>query len=212
MQPATFKFMTHEGLRDAAYAKVIGTEVERRTDEEGSPPIEVRRYRGAPVNGVDGFEIWITSGMSDVAMQDDEGRELRRELIFYAPPGGDYEVALRAIASYPFENETYLAHGHSIQTFGTFFLPGGAEALLAEEPPHIELPHLVLLSPLIRQHRRVSEEVVIDGCPVELLWVVPISAAEHALKRRAGANGLLDLFEQRRHPWLFDPARKSYLA
>jgi hypothetical protein len=203
--------MTNEGRRTEAYAKVFGAECEQFADDEGSPAIEVRRYTGAPVSGGPVCDTWVSFGMSDVAMQNDDELPLRRELIFYAPTGGNFAVPLRAIASYPFENETYLEHGHSIQTFGTLFLPGGAEALLAEEPPPIELPHLVLLSPLLRQHRRLSEELEIEGCAVELLWVVPISAAEHALKRKQGTNALLDLFEQRRHPWLFDPTRQSYL-
>jgi hypothetical protein len=143
-------------------------------------------------------------------MRGDGDAALRRELIFYAPPGGDYAVPLRAIASYPFENDTFLEHGHSIQTFGTLFSPGGAEALLAEEPPSIELPHLVLLSPLLRAHRQLSELFAVDGAPVELLWVVPISAEEHALKRRSGVNALLDLFARERHPWLFEPTRRGY--
>lgn len=202
--------MEHVGRRDAAYAQVFGTEYQSFGDDEGSPPIEVRRYRGAPVTDGPECDTWVTVGMSDVAMQGEREAQLRRELIFYAPTGGDYSVPMRAIASYPFENDTFLEHGHSIQTFGTLFSPGGAEALLAEDPPHIELPHLVLLSPLLRSHRRLSELFSIDDAPVELLWVVPISAAEHALKRKSGVNALLDLFARERHPWLFEPARRSY--
>lgn len=203
--------MEYEGRRDAAYAQVFGSEHQAfADDDEGHPPIEVRRYTGAPVPGGPVCDTWVTVGMSDVAMKADDGASLRRELIFYAQSGGDYAVPLRAIASYPFENDTFLEHGHSIQTFGTLFSPGGAEALLAEEPSSVELPHLVLLSPLLRSHRRLSELLAIDGAPVELLWVVPISAQEHALKRKSGVNGLLDLFARERHPWLFDPARRGY--
>lgn len=204
--------MTHEGNRDAVYEELFGAEQARFADDEGSPPIEVRRYRSEPVGDAPAFDTWVTSGMSDVALIDEDGDALRRELVFYAPPGGDYTVGLRAIASYPFENDTYLDHGHSIQSFGALFVPGGAEALLAENASSLELPHLVLLSPLLRRHRQIGEMLEIDGQPLALLWVVPISAAEHALKRQQGTNGLLDLFERVKHPWLFNPKRRSYLG
>ncbi len=204
--------MTHEGIRDEVYARVFGADCQRYADEEGSPPIEVRRYPGTPVGDGPRCDTWVTSGMSDVALVDEEGDSLRRELVFYAPPGGDFTVGLRAIASYPFENETYLDHGHSIQSFGTLFVPGGADALLADDTARVELPHLVLLSPLVRQHRRIGEQLELDGQPLQLLWVVPISAAEHALKRKEGTSALLDLFERVRHPWLFNAKRRCYLG
>lgn len=204
--------MTHEGTRDSLYTQLFGSAPERFADDEGTPPIEVRRYRSGPSGDTPELDVWVTSGMSDVALVDEDGDSLRRELIFYAPSGGDYTVGLRAIASYPFENETYLDHGHSIQSFGALFMPGGAEALLADDASQIELPHLVLLSPLLRSHRQIGESFAIEGQPLELLWVVPISAAEHALKRQQGTNGLLDLFERVRHPWLFNPNRRSYLG
>jgi hypothetical protein len=202
--------MSHQGARDAAYETVIGGEFARFAAEEAVPAIEVRRYRGKPVRGGPECDVWLTSGMSDVAMKDERGETLRRELIFYAPPGGDYAGALRAVASYPFEDQTFLDHGHSIQTYGTLFAPRGFEALLSEDAPAVELPHLVLLTPLLRHHRRLSEELVLEGDAVQLLWPVPISVAEHGLKRRAGTNALLDLFDREKHPWLFDPERKSY--
>jgi hypothetical protein len=144
-------------------------------------------------------------------MTGDDGQPIRRELIFYAAPGGDYAQPLATVARFPAEYGTSLDHAHSIQMYGAFFLPGGAEALLSEDP-NITLPHLVLMSTLLRHHQRLPDELEIDGCPVEFLWVVPISDAELLLKKRDGMNALLDVFENNQHPWIFDPERESYLG
>ena len=197
--------------RDEAYAELLGGEWQAFPDDTGESQIEVRRIRATPMKDRRVCDIWVTSGMSDMAMLDDDGDPFRRELIFYAEPGGDFAMALRAVARFPLEHETSLDHGHSIQLYGAFFVPGGAEALASETVDDVSLPHLVLLAPLVRRHQTLSEELVIAGCPVDFLWVVPISAAEHALKTQHGTDALLDLFEARKHPWLFDVERTSYL-
>jgi len=197
--------------RDEAFAELLGGEWEAFSDDTGESQIEVRRIRAAPMKDRRVCDIWVTAGMSDIAMLDDGGDPFRRELIFYAQPGGDFAMALRAVARFPLEHETSLDHGHSIQLYGSFFVPGGAEALANEELDQIALPHLVLLAPLVRRHQTLNEELSIAGCPVDFLWVVPISAAEHALKTQRGTDALLDLFEAHKHPWLFDAERTSYL-
>ena len=203
--------------RDRAYKKFFGAESESFVDdsetpnESGAPTIEVRRYCGRPPKSGSEHDVWVTAGMSDTAMVDDDGNPVRRELIFYALPGGDYSNALRSIACVPFENQTYLDHGHSVGVFGALFVPGGVDALMAENMESIALPHVVMLSPLIRKHQELSDELVIDNAPVEFLWVVPVSQAELDLKREEGMNALLDIFERNKHPWIFDPTRRSYI-
>ncbi len=203
--------MDDAARRDQAYAPLLGDEWEAFPDDTGESQIEVRRYRGVPAKGGPKYDVWVTSGMSDMAMQDDDGDSFRRELIFYAEPNGNFAMPLRALARFPLEHETSLDHGHSVQLYGAFFVPGGAEALASERLDQITLPHLVLLAPLLRRHQTLSEELSIAGCPVDFLWVVPISAAEHALKTHRGTDALLDLFEKHKHPWLFDAKRASYL-
>lgn len=203
--------------RDAAFEEIIGSEYESFVDDRDEPRIEVRRYRGQPVKNGPECDVWVTSGMSDVEMTDDDGDAIRRELVFYAPPGGDYANALVTVARFPFEHDTYLDHRHSVRVYGSFFLPGGAEALIASETEDtfdtskIALPHVLLLWPLLKHHQGLGEELEIEDCPVEFLWVVPISQAELELKLEKGTDAILDLFETHRHPWLFDPARKSYV-
>lgn len=196
--------------RDRAYEAVIGGAYDSFTDGAESPQIEVRRYTGRPARSGPLCDVWVTSGMSDIPMTSDEGEPIRRELIFYAAPGGDFAQPLATVARFPAEYSTSIDHSHSIQMYGAFFLPGGAAALLSDDP-NITLPHLVLMSPLLRHHQRLPDELEIDGCRVEFLWVVPISRAELLLKKRDGMNALLDVFENNQHPWIFDPERQSYL-
>ncbi len=203
--------MTASQDRDRAYAAVIGGDYELFTDGGESPEIDVRRYTGRPAKSGPICDVWVTAGMSDIPMTGDDGVPIRRELIFYALPGGDFAKPMATVARFPAEYSTSIDHSHSIQMYGSFFLPGGTEALLSDNPS-ISLPHLVLLSPLLRQHQRLPDELEIDGCPVEFLWVVPISQAELALKKRDGMNALLDVFANYQHPWIFDPDRQSYVA
>jgi hypothetical protein len=149
--------------------------------------------------------------MSDFAMTGDDGEAVRRELIFYASSGGDYAHALVAVARFPFEHATFLDHAHSIRYYGALFTPGGTEALLSDDPLRAPLPHVALLTPLLKHHRTLGDDLAIDGVPVELLWVVPITQAELELKNTQGMDALLDVFEAHHHPWLFDGARKSYV-
>jgi hypothetical protein len=70
---------------------------------------------------------------------------------------------------------------------------------------------VALLAPLLRHHRALGDELEIEDVQVEFLWVVPITQAELDLKNAEGMDALLDLFETNRHPWLFDPGRRSYV-
>jgi len=196
--------------RDRAYEAVIGGVYESFTDGAESPEIEVRRYTGRPARSGPVCDVWVTSGMSDIPMTGEDGRPIRRELIFYAEAGGDFAQPLATVARFPTEYSTSIDHAHSIQMYGAFFLPGGPAALLADEA-RITLPHVVLMSPLLRHHQRLRDELEIDSCPVEFLWVVPISRAELTLKTRDGMNALLDVFANNQHPWIFDPGRQSYI-
>jgi len=70
---------------------------------------------------------------------------------------------------------------------------------------------LLLTVPLLKRHQQLDQELKIEGTPVEFLWLIPISAAEHALKKVQGGDALMALFDEHELPWLFDPQRKSYL-
>jgi hypothetical protein len=67
------------------------------------------------------------------------------------------------------------------------------------------------LDPIIRRDQNLADELKLGGDPVSFLWVVPLSAAECNLKLEKGLGALLNLFTQHRHPYVFDPTRKSYV-
>jgi hypothetical protein len=85
--------MSNAEARDAAYTKVIGREYESFVDAEGEPRIEVRRYAGKPVKNGPECDVWVTSGMSDVEMTDDDDELIRRELIFYVSAARRFKQA-----------------------------------------------------------------------------------------------------------------------
>lgn len=49
------------------------------------------------------------------------------------------------------------------------------------------------------------------GKPVHFLWVVPLTTAEFNFKLTNGFDAMMSLFEPNRHPYVFDPQRKSYV-
>ncbi len=199
--------------REIAFAEVLGSsQCQAFPDDAGAMPrIEVRRYTTKVVSTGPECDVWVTSGMSDALMLDAVGSPLRRELIFYAPMGGDYVAGMRALGRFPHDERTFLDHGHSVQIFGSFFVPGGAQSLATRGPEAITLPHVFLTITPILRHRRLPNALVIDGVATEFAWVVPISARELELKKSRGSDALLELFEMHQHPWLFDPLRASYL-
>jgi hypothetical protein len=58
---------------------------------------------------------------------------------------------------------------------------------------------------------RLHEELVLEGDPVSLLWVVPITTAETNLKLEHGTDALLGVFDEQQHPVVLDPRRQSYV-
>jgi hypothetical protein len=205
--------MTQAEERERALENALGSSEFHAfpDDARAVPRVEVRRYTAKVVSAAPECDIWVTSGMSDAAMLDARGNPLRRELIFYAPPGGDYVAGLRALGRFPHDERTYLDHGHTVQVFGSFFVAGGAQNLATRGVDAVSLPHVFLAITPILRHRRLQSDLVIDGVATEFAWVVPISASELEFKKSRGTDALLDLLETHQHPWLFDPARTSYI-
>ncbi|MFK7985060.1 MAG: suppressor of fused domain protein [Sandaracinaceae bacterium] len=198
--------------RDEVYAELFGEVLSVAPDSDDAVPhIEVRRY-GIAVDDAP-VDVWVTFGMSDVAMEDDEGETLRRELIFYAAPGAfDYQYGLHAIAHLPFENDTFLDFDHAVQLLGHFFVPGGLELLAEDAGDTVALPNVFLTDTPVGEHQRISELLTMLGDPVELLWVLPMSLAERDFLRTRGPDAFLELLDERGHPFVFpEGGRVSYL-
>ena len=70
---------------------------------------------------------------------------------------------------------------------------------------------LFFLQPIVKKDQTLPSELVLNDQPVHFLWIVPITTAECNYKLRKGSDAMLDLFQQNRHPYVFDSDRKSYV-
>ncbi|HTV14301.1 MAG TPA: suppressor of fused domain protein [Acidobacteriaceae bacterium] len=148
----------------------------------------------------------VTGGMSDLEMTLPRGADKdaprRVELIFYCTePRDEYISTLRWVAHFPHASKSWLGHGHT--------MPNG-------NPPApfwgtTDLDTLFFLPPIVRKDQTLPSELSLDGEPVHFLWVVPLTTAECNFKLTNGFNAMLDLFQQNRHPHVFDPHRTSYV-
>lgn len=168
-----------------------------------APRVDVHTYFRT---GADGSRVCtlVTAGMSDLAMTIPARAEVPRrvELIFYCTePTAEYIDTLRWLAHFPHDQKTWIGSGHTI--------PNG-------NPPSpffgsAVLDTVLLLPTIVQRDRTLSEHLILDGDPVHLLWVVPITSVECKLKLDRGTNAILELFGIHKHPHVFDPNRKSYV-
>jgi hypothetical protein len=147
----------------------------------------------------------VTGGMSDLEMTlPRRAKDVPRrvELIFYcAEPREEYIATLRWLGHFPHDSKSWLGHGHT--------MPNG-------DPPapfwgSTELDTLLFMPPILTKDQTLPEELKLAGEPVHFLWVVPLTTAECNFKLEKGFDAILDLFQQHRHPHVFDPHRKSYV-
>lgn len=148
--------------------------------------------------------VLVTDGMSDLAMSVPPKVEAPRriELIFYCgEPKPVYIETLRFLAHFAHDQKTWIGSFHTIP------LGNASKKIMGSAA----LDTIFLLPPLVRKDQDLAKDLVLDGDGVEFVWVVPISAAECQLKLAKGSSALLDLFQENKHPYIYDPSRKSYV-
>ena len=147
----------------------------------------------------------VTGGMSDLPMTlppQAKDSPRRVELIFYCnEPREEYIQTLRSIAHFPHDSKSWLGDGHT--------MPNG-------NPPEpfwgsTDLDTLMFMPPIVSKDQTLPGILQLEGDPVHFLWVVPLTTAECNRKLQNGFDAMLDLFDQNRHPHVFDPHRKSYV-
>jgi hypothetical protein len=144
----------------------------------------------------------VTSGMSDLEMDAPDDGIRRAELIFYCDePKQEYIDTIRWLARFPHSQKTWIGYFTTI--------PNGNPPEPIWDGPALDT--IIFLPPIVVRDQALPKELVLQGEPVHFLWLVPISTAECNLKLAKGSEALLDIFEQRRHPHVFDPMRKSYI-
>jgi hypothetical protein len=147
----------------------------------------------------------VTGGMSDLEMtlpSASKGAPRRTELIFYCTePREEYIAILRWLAHFPHSGRSFLGYGHT--------MPNG-------DPPapfwgSTSLDTILFVPPIVKKDQALPSELSLAGQPVHFLWVVPLTTAECNYKLKNGFAAMMNLFQQNRHPHVFDPNRRSYV-
>jgi len=148
--------------------------------------------------------VLATSGMSDLAMTlpVNTDRPRRVELIFYcSETSAEYAEAMRQLAHFPHDQNTWLGAFHSFAN-GDPPIPMWGSKILDT---------FLFLPPPVAEDQSLGEQLILDGDPVEFLWIVPVTTAESILKLTMGHKAILDLLDENSHPYVFNPNRTSYV-
>lgn len=197
--------------RLALYQEQLGSvDVEVEDDGNGSdqsPRIDVagfkRDFTESCEPGSDPGYVLLTNGMSNRRMNvpPDIDPEVprRAELMWYVrEPTSQIVAMLSWLGKLPFLDNTWFNFGLRVP------MP---------EPPitGCEFRTFLFLTPVIYRHQELAAALRIENDPVILLTVHLISEKEYQLIRGQGLDPLLDLFDERRYPPIFDPNRPSYI-
>jgi hypothetical protein len=186
-------------IREAHYQEHFGplTEPVMRSRDGKVPTVDVYSFRP---NDVRDYWTFITSGMSDVPQSLPEGTPeifaRRTELLMYATESAPWRLfALKLLAEYPFEQGTWIHAWHSVDV--------GAPL-----SPESSLSALFLLPPAMEDPQRF-DRLEIAGERVNILWVVPITAAEQAFALERGPQALEEILFEADFDQLLDTGRDS---
>jgi hypothetical protein len=148
------------------------------------------------------FYTLITGGMSDQPQHAPEGLPVRRvELVLYVEePKQQYIDVLRWLA-------------HLVHDQQTWFSPGSTMTNGNPPRPIFEGSELTCyffsMSPF-EPDMNFADELQIDGEPLFVLWVVPLSTAECEYLRE-NEDEFYALLDQNEHSVLLDDSRQSYV-
>jgi hypothetical protein len=190
-------------VRESVYRRLFGGEPDVWHEmTELDPHIDIYGFK--PGFAGRDFVTLVTSGMSDRQMRLPAGmpselQKRRVELVFYcASAKQEYAELLRRLAHYVFDNNTWLGAGHTMETHDIALLDSGnAKCLLFMPTPVIPDDSLPM-------------RLQIDGDPVTLLWLVPITAEECALTRQGWfLRSLMRCLNRNGRPYVFDPTSRK---
>jgi hypothetical protein len=164
----------------------------------GFPSVDVHTYFRRNVCTL------VTSGMSDLPMNIPAGADVPRrvELIFYcSEPRPEYCDVLQWLAHFPHDQKSWIGWGHTVPN-GTPPAPFWGSTILDT---------VLFMEPIVKVDQTLAEALTLGGDPVRFLWVIPLTTPECNFKLEKGTSAILGLFQQNRHPYVFDPTRKSYV-
>ena len=189
--------------REEVYGRLFGT-AESVSHEviPQIPHVDVYTYYRTQANGGK-VCVLVTGGMSDLKMNVPPGLDApgRVELIFYcSEPRPEFIDTMRWLAHFPHNQRTWVGAGHTIPN-GNPPAPFWGSAILDT---------ILLMPTIVTKDAALPDELKLAGEPVHFLWIVPLTTAECNLKLEKGFDAILDLFQEHRHPHVYDPGRQSY--
>jgi len=185
--------------REEHYRDQLGplTEPVMRSRDGKDPAVDVYSF---PPNELRDHWTFITGGMSDRRQAlPEEAPELfarRTELLMYGAGAETWRLyALKLLAEYPFDLGTWIHAWHSVDA-GAPLASGSQLSAFFLLPPAMEDP-------------QSFDRLVIEGEPVNILWVVPITAAEQGFALKNGPQALEEILYEADFEVLLDAGRKS---
>jgi hypothetical protein len=188
--------------RQAEYVRRFGP-ISKVIREQASPTGAIDIYVH-PASKQRPFTTLVTSGMSDQAMPVPQGpNSPRAELILYVDrPHPTYINMLRHVAHLPHQHHTQLCYGSLISN-GDPARPIFANSVL---------DCYLFMIPNVAADFQIQDALSIDGKPLQLLWVVPITCAERDFIAEHGMRGFCGLLDKNNHSMLLAPTRRCYVS
>lgn len=171
------------------------------------PHIDVYLFRSM-AEDADGnefeFSTLVTGGMSDYPMRVPDDVPFRRaELVMYVEKPSEIHITLlRWLAELPHVQED-IWYG-----FGTTMTNGQPPQPIFEGS---QLDSYLFLNSRFANQMNLHEQLIIEGDPTTLLWVIPITNLERKYVMQRGINAFLDVLDRHGHDMILDEGRRSYI-
>ena len=108
---------------------------------------------------------------------------------------------MRWLAHFPHDQKTWIGAFHTIP------LGNPSKPIMGSSI----LDTIFLLPPIVKKDQDLEDDLILDGQGVQFVWMVPVTTPECQLKLDKGSDALLDLLQKKRHPYVYDPNRSSYV-
>ena len=188
-------------LRERAYAKQFGPyEQVSHPLGPGVPHIDVYLHRPTEARP---FVTLVTGGMSDHAMPvpGTGSASPRCEMVLYVHQAEELHFELlRFLASMPYQQNTWFSYGSTVNN-------GNPPQPIFEGSV---LDNYVFMYPVIENDFEFHESVSVDGLPLQLLHVEPITNAERKFIIDEGMDSFWELLEKKQHSPILNPGRSCY--
>lgn len=189
-------------IRERGLEKMFGpaTEVNHQLGP-GAPHIDV--YTHSPTASRP-FTTLVTGGMSDHAMAiPGQGNASPRcELMMYVDEVEDIYISLlRYLASIPYQQSTWFSYGSTMNN-------GNPPQPIFEGSV---LDNFVFMFPAYGNDLENQSGLSIEGSPLQLLSVMPITTAERKLIMKKGIDSFINLLAKSEPPVTINQDRKCYV-